>query len=76
VLRFLVSLLVFVAAMIAWGWLVSAIGIWWTVRHPPAPVPGSDTYSIMSNWVFRLILLVPFALFSAWYWRRGFRRAA
>jgi hypothetical protein len=76
VLRFLVSLLIFVAAVVAWLWLVSAIGIWWTLRHPPAPVSGTDTYFMISSWVYRLAVILPLALFSAWYWRRGFRRAA
>jgi hypothetical protein len=75
-LRSLVSLLIFVAAALAWVWLVSAIGIWWTLRHPPAPVAGTDTYFLTTSWLYRIFVVVPFALFSAWYWRRGFRRAA
>jgi len=71
-----VSLLIFVAAALAWVWLASAIGIWWTLRHPPAAVPATDTYFLTSSWLYRLILIVPFALFSAWYWRRGVSRAA
>ena len=75
-LRILVALLMLVAVVLAWAWLVSAIGIWWTLRNPPAPVPGTDTYFITSSWVYRLAVILPLVLFSAWYWRRVLGRAA
>lgn len=74
--RILVSLLVFVAAALAWAWLVGTIGIWWTLRHPPAPVPGTDTYFIVSSPIYRLAVILPLILFSVWYWRRIVSRAA
>ena len=70
VARILVSLLIFIAATLAWIWLVSAIGIWWTLRHPPAHNPGTDTYFITGSWLYRVTVLVPLLLFAAWYWRR------
>ena len=68
--RYLVASLVFFATALAWLWLVSAFGLWWTLRHPPANVPGTDTYFITSSWIWRLSVLVPLVFFAAWYWRR------
>jgi hypothetical protein len=68
-------MLIFIAATLAWVWLVSAIGIWWTLRNPPAPVSGLDTYFIASSWLYRFTVLVPLVLFTAWYWRRVSRAA-
>jgi hypothetical protein len=75
VLRILVALLILVAIVLAWVWLISAIGIWWMLRRPPAPIPGTDTYFITSSWVYRLAVILPLVLFTAWYWRRVFSRA-
>lgn len=72
--RILVALVVFVAAVIAWIWLVDGVGIWWTLRHPPAPVPGTDTYFLMSSRVVWLTVLMPLVLFSIWFWRRVLSR--
>jgi hypothetical protein len=68
--RFLVASLVFFATALAWLWVVSAVGMWWTLRHPPANVVGTDTYFITSSWLWRLAVLLPLVFFSAWYWRR------
>jgi len=73
--RLLVASLTFAAAVLAWIWIVGAIGIWWTLRHPPAPVPGTDTYFMTSSRIHRLAVVLPLILFSAWYWRRISRAA-
>jgi len=52
------------------------VGIWWMSRRPSALVPGTDTFFITSSWVFRLAVILPLVLFSAWYWRRIFSRTA
>jgi hypothetical protein len=75
VLRVLVSSLILVAVALAWVWLVTAAGIWWMSKNPPPLVPGTDTYFMAGNWVYRLAVIVPLVLFSAWYWRRIFSRA-
>src|SRR5438309_5360830 len=64
-MRIPVSLLIFVAVALAWLWLVGAVGIWWTLRHPPAPAAGTDTYFIMSSWVFRLAVIHPLISFQS-----------
>jgi ABC-type uncharacterized transport system permease subunit len=68
--RYLVAALIFVAAALSWLWLVSALGIWWTLRHLPAPDPSTDTYFIAGSWIWRLAVILPLVFFSAWYWRR------
>jgi len=75
-LRILVSSFILVAVALAWVWLVGRVGIWWLSRHPPKLIPGSDTYFMTSSWFFRLAVIVPLVLFSAWFWRRIFSRAA
>jgi len=74
-LRFLLSLVGFIAIALAWIWLVGAIGILWVVRHPQVTA-GSDTYFIMSSRLFRWVVILPLILFSLWYWRRVVTRAA
>ncbi len=74
--RILVALVIFVAAALAWIWLVAAIGIWWTLRHPSELASGTDTYFITSSWGFRIAAILPLLLFSGWYWRRVVGRAA
>ena len=75
-LRILLSSLILVAVALAWAWLVAVVGIWWLSRQPPQLAPGTDTYFITSSWFFRLAVIVPLVLFSAWFWRRIFSRAA
>jgi len=65
----LLALLVFVAAAFVWMKLVGAIGIWWTLRHPPALRPGTDTYFITSSRGFWVALILPLLLFALWLWR-------
>ena len=68
--RYLAASLIFIAAALSWLGLVSALAIGWTLRHPPAPVFGTDTYFLASSWIWRLAVIVPVIAFSAWYWRR------
>jgi hypothetical protein len=70
-LRFISSLLMFIAGALMWVSVVTAIDIWWTVHHPPALPPGSDTYFVTGSWVYRLTIFVPLLVFAAWCWRRG-----
>jgi hypothetical protein len=68
--RYLVASLIFFAAALSWLWLVSAFGIWWIMRYPPAPSAGTDTYFITNSWIWRLAVILPLLFFSGWYWRR------
>jgi hypothetical protein len=68
--RYLVASLIFFAAALAWLYLVSALGMLWLARHPLEPAPGTDTYFIMSSWIWRLAVILPLIFFSAWFWRR------
>jgi hypothetical protein len=70
-MRILVSSIILVVIVFAWDALVTAVGIWWLARHPPI---GTDSYFIAGSWVYRLAVVVPLVLFSAWYWRRVFSR--
>ena len=75
-LRVLAALLVFIAVVFVWIWLVGAVSIWWTMHNTPAAPPGSDTYFFASSRFFRVFVFVPLLIFSVWYWRRVVRRAA
>jgi hypothetical protein len=68
--RYLIAALIFVAAALSWLWLVTALAIWWTLRHLSMPVPGTDTYFITGSWIWRAAVILPLVFFSAWYWRR------
>ena len=75
-MRILGSLLVFVAAVFAWIWIVGIVAIWWTMQHTPVVPAGSDTYFIASSRFVRVFIALPLLIFSVWYWRRVIRRAA
>ena len=72
-LRILLSALGFIIGVVAWIWLVGAIGLWWVARNPSLTA-GADTYFIMSNRVVRWAIVFPLILFSIWFWRRVFSR--
>jgi hypothetical protein len=69
-MRILLALVVFVAAAFAWLKVVGAIGIWWSLRHPPVLPPGTDTYFITSSRVFWLAVILPLFPFAILFWRR------
>jgi hypothetical protein len=70
-LRFVSSVLTFVAAAVMWVSTVTAIGVWWMAHHPPTLPPGSDTYFMTSSWIYRLTIFIPLLVFAAWCWRRS-----
>jgi len=70
------SLLKIIALVVAWYWLVTAIGLWWAGRYAQPPA-GSDTYFLIGSRTYRLILILPpVVLLSIWLWRRIVSRAA
>ena len=75
-MRVLLAFVLFVAGAFAWLKVVGSIGIWWTLRHPPAVPLGTDTYFIVSSWVFWLAVSLPLFLFAIWFWRRVVSRTA
>ena len=75
-MRAVFALLVLVVAAVVWMRIVATVGIWWTLRHPPALPPGTDTYFITSNRIFWLAVGLPLVLLAIWIWRHVVSRTA